>query len=52
MESFLPSTVKQWNILTEYIRNATEISSLRSLLNSYCVKKKKKGNEHFHFGAI
>ena len=47
MESFLPSTVKQWNILPEYIRNASGISSFKSLLNSYFCKK---GNELFHFG--
>ena len=47
MESFLPSTVKQWNILPEYIRNASGVSSFKSLLNSYFCKK---GNELFHFG--
>ena len=47
MESFLPSTVKQCNILTEYIRNASGISSFTSLLNSYFCKK---GNEIFHLG--
>ena len=47
MESFLPSTVKQCNILTEYIRNASGISSFTNLLNSYFCKK---GNEIFHLG--
>ena len=47
MESFLPSTVKQWNILPEYITNASGISSFKSLLKSYFCKK---GNELFHFG--
>ena len=39
MESFLPSTVKQCNILPEYIRIASGISSFKSLLNSYFCKK-------------
>ena len=47
MESFLPSKVKQWNILPEYIRNATGISTFKSLLNSNLCKK---GNELFHLG--
>ena len=47
MESFLPSTVNQWDILPEYIRNASGISSFKSLLNSYFCKK---GNELFNFG--
>ena len=49
MESFLPSTVKQWNILPEYIKNASGISSFKSLLNSYSCKK-GTCNELFQFG--
>ena len=39
MESFLPSTVKQWNILPDYIRNVSGISLFRSLLNPFFVKR-------------
>ena len=46
MESFLPSTVKHWNISPEYIRNDSRIFSFKSLLNSYFCKK---GKRLFHF---
>ena len=39
MKSLLPTTIKQWNISLEYIRNAFGISSFKSLLNSYFCKK-------------
>lgn len=61
MDSFFPSTVKQWLELPDHIRNASSISSFKSLLNSYfCrksiinfsilgyVKKNIKYNTHVH----
>ena len=47
MESFFPSTVKQWNNLPDYIRNASSISSFKNMLKSYFCKKV---NELYHFG--
>lgn len=35
MNSFFPSTVKQWLDLLDHIRNASSISTFKSLLTSY-----------------
>ena len=47
MESFLPSTVKQWNTLPDYIKNAPGICSFKSLLKSHFCRK---SIELFNFG--
>lgn len=47
MDSFFPSTVKQWLELPDHIRNVSSISSFKSLLNSYFCRK---SNQLFNFG--
>lgn len=52
MDSFLPSTVKQWLNLPDHInRNASRhssLSSFKSLLNSYFCRK---SNDFLNFGT-
>jgi hypothetical protein len=42
-----PSTVKHWNNLSNDVKNASSVSSFKSLLKSHFCRK---GNELFHFG--
>lgn len=48
MDSFFPSTVKQWLDLPDHIRNASSISTFKSILTSYFCRK---SNELFNFGT-
>ena len=44
--SFLPQTVKDWNVLSSEIRNAPSIESFKKLLNS----ESRKSNKLFYYG--